>query len=142
VRPLEVAEKDRLVREAGPFWVAFGVPLETCPKTWAELHGYVLRRIESLAPLVGNSAQQQASLLFAPHPWLAQPVFDQLRIITAHMLPDSLRRAFKMELNPRDRMLARSWLFAAEWVRPSLPSPLRFVPPYHQAQWRLWNARR
>lgn len=141
VRPLSIEDKDRLVREAGAFWVLFGVPLETCPKTWRELRGYVVQRCESLAPLVGDTARQQAALLFAPHPSITQPIFDQLRIITAHMLPPPLRRAFKMELNPQERMFARSWIFAAERLTPRLPAAIRFVPAYHQAQWRLWQAK-
>lgn len=140
VQPLDEKEKDRLVRDSGAFWTAFGVPIEMCPPTWNDLRSYVIRRTESLAPLIGPSARKQASLLFAPHPLLTQPIFDQLRLVTAYMLPDSLRRAFHMDLDARERMLARSWLFAAERVRPWLPSALRFVPPYHQAQWRLWRA--
>ena len=140
VRPMDEKEKDQLTRDSGAFWVAFGVPLESCPKTWNDLRSYVVRRTESLAPLVGPSAIQQASLLFAPHPPLTQPIFDQLRLVTAYMLPESLRRAFRMDLDARERMLARSWLFAAERIRPWLPRALRFVPPYHQAQWRLWRA--
>ncbi|HRI69537.1 MAG TPA: oxygenase MpaB family protein [Polyangium sp.] len=142
VAPLGEAEKDRLVRDSGPFWAAFGVPVELCPPTWNDLRSYVVRRTESLAPLIGPSARQQANLLFAPHPPLTQPIFDQLRLVTAYMLPDSLRRAFHMDLNARERMLARSWLFAAERIRPWLPAALRFVPPYHQASWRLWRAER
>lgn len=141
VRPLEEAEKDRLVCDAGPFWVAFGLPLETLPTKWRDLRNYVLRRSESLAPQVGPTAREQASRLFGPHPAWKQPMFDQVRLVTAYTLPDSLRRAMAMELNAQERMLARSWLFAAERIRPWLPTPLRFVPPYHQAQWRLWRAK-
>lgn len=141
VRPLALKEKDRLVREIGPFWVAFGLPRETCPTSWRDLQSYVVRRTESLAPLVGDSAREQAARLFAPHPALTQPAFDQMRLITAQLLPDSLRKAFGMELNARDRMLARTWLFLAERMRPSLPEALRFVPPYHAARWRLWRGK-
>lgn len=141
VRPLEETQKDRLVCDARPFWVAFGLPLETMPTKWRDLRSYVLRRIESLAPLVGPTAREQASRLFGPHPAWKQPMFDQVRLVTAYTLPDPLQRAMGMELNAQERMLARSWLFAAERIRPWLPTPLRFVPPYHQAQWRLWRAK-
>jgi len=141
VRPLTPAERDRMVRESIPFWVLFGVPAESCAKTWADLHGYVVRRSESLAPLVGESARTQAALLFAPQLPLVQSIFDQIRLITADLLPPPLQRAFRMELNPRERLVARSWLFAAEQLIPRLPSLIRFVPAYHQAQWRLWRAK-
>jgi uncharacterized protein (DUF2236 family) len=141
VRPLAPEEKDRMVRESIPFWVIFGAPAESCAQTWDDLHGYVVRRSESLAPLVGESARTQAALLFQPQMPLVQSVFDQIRLITAELLPASLQRAFRMELDPRERLLARSWLFAAERLRPRLPSLIRFVPAYHQARWRLWSAR-
>lgn len=141
IRPLETKEKDRLVRELGPFWASFGLPIETCPTSWRDLQSYVLRRTESLAPLIGESARTQAALLFGPHPPWTQPAFDQMRLITAYLLPDSLRNAFGMQLDPRRRLFARTWLFLAEQIRPSLPEALRFVPTYHQASWRLWRAR-
>lgn len=141
VRPMTLAERDRMVRESIPFWVLFGVPAESCAKNWADLHGYVVRRSESLAPLVGETARTQAALLFQSPLPLMQPVFDQIRLITAELLPTPLQRAFRMELNPRERLLARSWLFAAEQLTPRLPSLIRFVPAYHQAQWRLWRAK-
>ncbi len=140
VRPLEMAERDCLVREATSFWVAFGLPPETCPTTWADLHGYVERRVETLAPLVGDTARDQAALLFKPQVPFVQPIFDQLRLITAEMLPASLRQAFDMELNPQEHFVARSWIFAAERLTPWLPSPIRYVPAYHQAKWRMRRA--
>ncbi len=141
IRPLETKEKDRWVREFGPFWAAFGLPIETCPTTWRDLQSYILRRTESLAPLIGESARKQAAQLFGPHPPWTQPAFDQMRLITAYLLPDSLRNAFGMQLDPRRRLVARTWLFLAEQIRPALPEAVRFVPTYHQASLRLWRAK-
>jgi uncharacterized protein (DUF2236 family) len=140
IRPLTMVERDTLVRESAAFWAVFGVPVEACPTKWSELHDYVERRIESLAPLVGEAARKQVDMLFKPKASLVHPIFGQLRLITAEMLPAPLQRAFRMELNPQERMLARSWIFAAEKVVPRLPSPLRYVPAYHQAQWRMRKA--
>ncbi|MBK9264181.1 MAG: DUF2236 domain-containing protein [Polyangiaceae bacterium] len=142
VRPLDTPDRDRLVREASTFWVAFGLAPEACPTNWADLHGYVERRIEQLAPLVGDTARDQAARLFKPQAPFVQPIFDQLRLITAEMLPASLQRALRMELNPQERLLARSWIFAAERLVPWLPDQIRYVPAYHTAQRRLRAARR
>jgi len=141
VRPLEVAERDRLVQEASRFWAAFGLAPESCPTTWKDLRGYVERRVESLAPLVGNTARDQAARLFKPSAPFVGPIFEQLRLITAEMLPASLRRALGMELDAQQRMLARSWIFAAEKVEPWLPAPLRYVPAYHDARRRMRQMR-
>lgn len=142
VRPMDTADRDRLVREAARFWVAFGLAPEACPTNWKDLHGYVERRIESLAPLIGDTARDQAARLFKPQAPFVQPIFDQIRLITAEMLPDSLRRALRMELEPQERMLARSWIFAAERMVPWLPGRLRYVPAYHEAHRRLRRAGR
>jgi uncharacterized protein (DUF2236 family) len=141
VRPLEVAERDRLLREASRFWAAFGLAPESCPTAWKDLRGYVDRRVESLAPLVGNTARDQASRLFKPSARFVGPIFEQLRLITAEMLPDSLRRALGMDLDAQQRMLARSWIFAAEKVEPWLPARLRYVPAYHEARRRMRQMR-
>lgn len=142
VRPFTPAQRDRLVREAGPFWGLFGVPAAACPTTWADLHGYVVRRVESLAPLVGDTARNQAALLFTSRVPFLQPIFDQVRLIVAHMLPASLSCAFGMKLGSKDRMLARTWLFAAELLLPWFPPRLRYVPAYHRALRRLRQATR
>lgn len=142
VRPLDVAERDRLVREASRFWAAFGLAPEACPTNWKDLRGYVDRRIESLAPLVGNTARDQAARLFKPAAPLVGSLFEQLRLITAELLPDALRRALRMELDPQQRLLARSWIFAAEKLVPWLPDRLRYVPAYHGAQRRMRRMQR
>ncbi len=133
VRPFTPAERDRLVREAAPFWVLFGAPLEACPTSWADLHGYVTRRADSLAPRVGDTARGQAAMLFRPNIPGVGPVFAQVRLVVAQMLPPPLRKAFGMDLDPRERMVARAWIFAAERLTPRLPPRLRYVPAYHRA---------
>lgn len=137
VRPLEMAERDRLVQESGRFWAAFGLAPEACPNNWRDFRGYVEKRIESLAPLVGHTARDQAARLFKPQAPLVGPIFEQLRLITAELLPDSLRRALGMDLSPQERLLARSWMFAVEKCERHLPKRLRYVPAYHAAQQRL-----
>lgn len=137
VHPFTREQRDQLVREAGAFWGLFGVPLKACPTSWAELHGYVERRSESLAPLIGPSARREAHLLFEAHPPFLQPLFDQLKGVTAYLLPTPLRQAFDMELEVRERLTARSWMLVAEQLVPRMPPLLRFVPHYHRALYRI-----
>lgn len=137
IRPLTPAERDRVVRESAPFWGLFGVPMGACPTTFAQLRGYVEARSQSLAPLVGGSARREAALLFEPPTPLLGPALEQVRLVVAFTLPAPLRGAFGMELDPQQRMRARTWLFAAEALMPRLPARLRFVPAYRAAQRRV-----
>jgi uncharacterized protein (DUF2236 family) len=140
IQPFTNAQRDRIIEEMAPFWALFGIRPADCPTRWSQLQDYIHERVAVFAPLVGDTAREQARLLFQAQSRLLQPAFDQVRLVVAEQLPGPLQDAFGMQLSPPERLLARGWMFAAERLTPHLPGRLRYIPQYHRAARRLLRA--
>lgn len=140
VRPLTLAERNRVIQEAAPFWALFGIPPEDCPMRWVDFRQYVDQRCVSLAPLVGETARKQVARLLEAQVSVLQPTLDLVRSVATELLPESLQNAFHLTLDAQQRLRARTCIFAAEQLLPRTPARLRFVPAYHRALHRLRRA--
>ena len=67
----------------------------------------------------------------------AFPSQDGTETLTAHLMPERLRASFGLAFGEEERRSALRALRLIRRVYPVLPTPLRYVAPYHEALGRL-----
>jgi uncharacterized protein (DUF2236 family) len=134
--PLTIAEREHYWREARLFAALFGIPGESLSIDW---NGFIasIRAVEYSGTLaVCDAAREIAAALFSgAGTWLRAPSW--YRALTASLLPDELRTGFGLAYGPKERLATER---ALKWIRqvyPRLPSLIRKVGPYQEAQHRL-----
>ena len=114
----------------------FGLPPSALPRDWKSFLIYCREMEQSDALGVTNSAQIMGQRLLAgAGSWMRPPLW--YRALTASWLPERFRHAFGLSYGPAEqnrqvralRRLSRSYIH--------LPSAVRFVGPWHEAQARL-----
>ena len=135
--PFGAAERSQLYAESQLFAAMFGIPQNFLPCSEAGLTAYVDAMCESPVLTVSSAAREIASQIFGwRNAWFHIPA--AYRSLTAGMLPERLRKDFGLRCDEADR---RSGDRAIRLIRrgyPRLPTRLRYVGPYHEAQHR-WS---
>lgn len=135
VEPLSDADKDLYWFESKRFAQLFGVPAEILPYDWSAFLDYWSTTIDTLA--VGSAAQDIAQfLLSAPRP-RAVPVMRVYRVVTAGLLPPSLRDAYNLRYGARERVVFQGFTASLGAAYRRFPRRLRDVPAYVEAWSRL-----
>jgi uncharacterized protein (DUF2236 family) len=134
--PLTGDERERYYAESK--WMAglFGLPPATLPQDWAAFSRYTAEMIESpllgvgeYARALGHSVLSGSGTRIRPPRWY--------RALTAFWMPPRLRTAFALPFDTQEEEAVNSvgrWL---PLLYSRVPSPLRFVGPFHEAQARL-----
>jgi uncharacterized protein (DUF2236 family) len=134
--PLSAEERERYWAESRLFGALFGLTSADLPADWASFTAYNAAMIQSDTLSVSTAARTVAGQIFAGgRPWLRPPQWYQ--VLSAQMLPDRLAKGFGFAFDERDRRAADR---ALGWIRhayPKLPTRLRYVGPYQEAQMRL-----
>lgn len=134
--PLSVEERERYWTEARLYGALFGLMPDDLPADWASFATYNAAMIQSDVLTVTSAGREVAAHIFAGgRPWLRPPRW--YKTITAQMLPERLRGGFGFTFDERDSKAADR---ALAWIRriyPKLPSRIRTVGPYQEAQARL-----
>lgn len=97
VGDLTTEEKDKYVKELGPFFADVGLPVEELPQSYEELQAYTREMIES-----GKIRADDTARMLAPFEMLEQEGSPLLRkilmsypkIVMLYFLPDEYRRQF------------------------------------------------
>lgn len=137
VRPLTEVEKERYYGESRRFAHLFGLDDRQLPADWSSFLAYNEEMWSSDRLAVGERAAELVRFLFAPQRRLTAPFLRRLRVATAGLLPERLRREFGLTFGTDEQ---RSFQRTLRWLRRShrlLPPRLRFVPAYLEAQRRL-----
>jgi uncharacterized protein (DUF2236 family) len=134
--PLSPADREQYYAESKQMAALFGIPAEALPKDWAAFVHYTAEMFDS--PNLGVDANALAlgrNVLSGVGTWLRPPHW--YHAITAYWMPPPLRTAFALPFGSREEQAVSR---AARWL-PRLyrhmPSALRFVGPFHEAQARL-----
>ena len=114
----------------------FGIPKACLSRDWTAFSAYSEAMAQSNTLTVTNSARVIAHRLLAgADTWV--PVPASYKALTAALLPPRLRDAFALHYGEAERRVVQQLI---GWVRrtyPLLPSRLRYVGPYQEAQQRL-----
>ncbi|WJR75909.1 oxygenase MpaB family protein [Bradyrhizobium sp. NP1] len=134
--PFSVEERERYWAESRLFGALFGLTSADLPADWEAFAAYNAAMIQSDTLSVSTAAREVAGQIFAgERPWLRPPRWYQA--LSVQLLPDRLRMGFGFTFDERDRKAAER---ALAWIRrlyPKIPTRLRYVGPYQEAQARL-----
>jgi uncharacterized protein (DUF2236 family) len=141
--PLSGPDRDRYYDESGRFAALFGIPEALIPHSAEAFEAYMDVMIDSDMLAVGRAAHGIADYFFGT----ARGSFGRFlpawyRAVSAHLLPERLRRAFGIPYGARERASAERALARIRKVYPHLPGRLRFVGPYQEAMARIAGRRR
>jgi uncharacterized protein (DUF2236 family) len=120
-----VRDDEQLLREFATVGTALGMPRSLWPSDTAAFAAYWERRQGGLE--VGEDARRVARDLLHPSniPWWMRRLLPTVRLMTAALLPPTLRDAYGLELD--ERRWSRLLRFARA-VYPRLPSAVRHAP--------------
>jgi len=143
VRALSLAEREAYYEEQKALGEAFGVPREHQPETYGEFQDYFRDLVEHELAVtdvvrdVLDSIQNPELPLGSVTRRLGWPLLEPVRMATAGMLPERLRRELGLGGGPlHDRLLGmHSSLLRA--ALPLLPSPVREFPRARAAEQRV-----
>jgi uncharacterized protein (DUF2236 family) len=134
--PLSVDERERYWAESRLFGALFGLTSADLPVNWDSFAAYSTAMMQSDTLSVSAAAREVAGQIFAgARPWLRPPRWYQA--LSAELLPERLRMGFGFAFDERDRQATERALARIRWVYPRLPTRLRYVGPYQEAQARL-----
>jgi uncharacterized protein (DUF2236 family) len=118
-------QRERYYAESRRFAALFGIPGPRLPPDWTAFSTYIAAMTESSTLTVTDAARAMAHRLLAgADTWL--PVPSGYKALTAALLPSRLER------NAAQQFIART-----RRIYPFLPSRLRYVGPYQEAEQRL-----
>jgi len=137
IRPLTPDEREIYYEESKRFALLFGLSDDVVPADWAAFERYYEGMIASGRIAPSRAARDMAAfLLEPPHPAM-DSVWRWYAVMTAALLPPSLREGFGLRFDERERRLFESSIRALRHVYPRLPARLRFVPAYAEAERRI-----
>ena len=134
--PISLEERERYWAESRLFGALFGLASADLPADWESFATYNVAMMQSDTLFVSAAAHEVAGQIFAGgRPWLRPPRWYQA--LSAQLLPDRLRMGFGFAFDERDTKAAERALARIRCVYPKIPTRLRYVGPYHEAQARL-----
>jgi uncharacterized protein (DUF2236 family) len=142
VGPLTDAERDRYVAEARAFGAAFGLNPASLPATFDALGAYVSSVVEGNVLAVGDDGRREAQEILWPRATMAErSAGPAQRILTAGLLPDSVRRAFSLPWGRHQRAFFSIMAGTARGGVRAMPRSRRWWPHYRIAEARAGGDR-
>jgi uncharacterized protein (DUF2236 family) len=133
VKPLTADEKSDYYRDTKKLAYLFEIPKAVVPASLIDFNGYMQRMLTGDRIVVGPQARSLAQEILSPRSWLLKPAAPMFRLITAGLLPQQLRKAYGLSLNPRQERMFWLLAHAIRILRPLMPVPLRIVPNARRA---------
>lgn len=134
--PLTAEQRERYYSESRLFAALFGIPDECLPRDWAAFSAYSAAMVQSGTLIVTDQARDMGCRLIAgADTWL--PVPASYRALTAALLPQQIREAFGFAYGAAEQQAVRQLIARIRRIYPLLPTRLRYVGPYQEAQQRL-----
>ena len=132
---LTSATRERYYEDCRVLGSLFGIPPEAQPADWVAFNGYVEETIASDRLAVGAAAREIGGAVLAGPGRI--PVPRWYRDVTASLLPERLRIAYRLPFGAREQHRAARALKTLRRIYGALPTRLRYVGPYQEALGRL-----
>lgn len=136
--PLSADERAAYYAESKILAGLFGLPPDALPSDWPAFDAYIAAMCASQALGVSDRSRFMAQrIMTGSGSWIRVPRWYQA--LTTEWLPPRFRDEFALSFGPGEQSSAeraRHWLSR---IHPKLPSTLRYVGPYREAQARLAN---
>ena len=138
VRPLDEAERQAFYEDMKVLAQLFGTPASVIPDTFSDFRAYQREQLESGEIVVTDAARDVAETILRPPVTIAlRPALEALGLLTAGLLPESLREQYDL---PWDRARAALLGASAQALRrialPLLPDIVRAVGLERRARGR------
>jgi uncharacterized protein (DUF2236 family) len=134
--PLSVSERGQYYAESKRMAALFGISAEALPQDWPGFLQYTANMLDSPelsvdagALALGRSVMSGAGTWIRPPHWYAA--------LTAYWMPQRLRTAFALPFGAREEEAVQKTTRWLPRFYPSMPGPLRYVGPFHEANARL-----
>jgi len=138
--PLSPQDKAQYYEETKRFAACFGVPADLLPPDWESFEAYNHAQWENGLLTIGHAGRDVLGHLFLGRGSGGKRVRalpKSLLAITAKTLPPMVREQLDMPYGPREERLAERTLARIRRLYPLMPTRLRHVGPYQEAQGRL-----
>jgi uncharacterized protein (DUF2236 family) len=133
---LTADEREQYWAESRLFGALFGLTPADLPADWASFAAYNDAMVQSDILSVGTAARDIAGQIFSgARPWLRPPRWYQA--LSVQMLPERLRTGFGFPFDEHERRAGDRGLALIRSIYSALPTRLRTVGPYQEAQARL-----
>jgi uncharacterized protein (DUF2236 family) len=136
VKPLASDEKARYYDDSKKLAQLFEIPEVLVPVSLADFNSYVERMLLSGEIAVGPTACSLAEEILYPAPWILKPAGPLFRLISAGLLPERLRKAYRLDWNVGKEKTFRLLVNAIRHLLPLVPSRLRVVSNARAAEKR------
>lgn len=134
--PLAADEREQFYAESKLWAALFHLPPSTLPANWPAFVRYEAEMMESAALQVDDHARMLGdSVLSGVGTWIHPPRW--YRALTAGWLPPRLREGFQLPFGAQEEKMSRRAARRLRFLYPRVPSILRFVGPFHEAEARL-----
>jgi uncharacterized protein (DUF2236 family) len=136
VRPLGDQERQAFYEEMKVVAQLFGTPASVIPGSLGDFQAYRRERLESGEILVTGAAREVADTVLRPPVTVTlRPALQALGLLTAGLLPESLRKQYDLPWDPvRAALFAASAQALRRAVLPLLPDIVRAVGPERRAR--------
>ncbi len=135
---LSMANRESYYSESQRMAILCGIPPQSLPQSWAALQQYTASMMHSDDLGVSAEARRMGqAVLSGVGTWVRAPRW--YRALTASWLSPSLRDGFALPLGLREQASLRRAQVWLPRIYGRLPTALRFVGPYHEANARLHN---
>jgi uncharacterized protein (DUF2236 family) len=135
LEPLGTEPRARYYADCQLLGVLFGIPLGAQPPDWPAFARYFEAMVVSEELTVGPAAREIGTRVLAGAGRV--PIPRWYRNVTAHLMPERLRKSYGLPFGEEERRSALRALRLIRRVYPVLPTRLRYVAPYHEALGRL-----
>jgi len=134
--PLTSSQREAYYQESLLFAALFGIPNECLPRNWTAFSDYIATMMQSDTLTVTDYARVVGRRLIAGGgTWF--PVPASYVVLTAALLPARLREAFGLNFGAAEQRAVWRSIARLQSLYRRLPSRLRYVGPYQEAQGRL-----
>ena len=143
--PLTDEQKEQYYRESWLFGFLFGLPEEAFPQTWQAFLDYNRTMWSSNVLTVTTAGKELGQFLmydlWEDERYDRRQLAHHYRALTLGFLPEPILTQYGFEFGEDEQRVAENTL---RWIRriyPYLPKQVRFVPSYHEAQYRIIGQR-
>ncbi len=137
VRPLRPDEAEAYYLQTRAQARLFGVPSELLPSDFSAFDAYVEGMVRGRLVVSADARALAPNVMYPPTPASMRPALSALGMVTAGLLPDSLRTAYGLPWGARQRASFHAMSAAGRAAVHALPARYRFWPHYQVARRRM-----
>jgi uncharacterized protein (DUF2236 family) len=137
VAPLGQIERQNYYTDSRKLASLFRIDEAMIPETLESFQQYFSRKLQGGEVLPSTTAKRLARSILYPRPWILRPAGPLFRLLTAGLLPESLRRGYELEWDAGREARYRRAAKAIRILLPLIPGPLRLVPNARRAEKKI-----